>query len=188
MHKLDQLFSNYTKRITFASVFVVLLGAPVWIGQIRVGNLLLLMKTTQDLFRLSDASIVSATFATRFLATYLSSAFTWQNLLTAVYQSLRFAEILWLLAIVYLATSFPEKKSHKAMRWSALAVFALQGILYIVVFYSLYSAYNAGSAAEATRLLSMLGLILITFSWIEVFLATLAALFAVFQLLRDENS
>lgn len=185
---MDLLFSSYTKRITFASVIVVLLGAPVWIGQIRVGNLLLLMKTTQDLFRLSEASIVSATFATRFLAAYLSAAFTWQNLLTAVYQSLRFAGILWLLAVVYLATSNPQEKSHKIVRGSALAVFALQGILYIVVFYSLYSAYNAGSAGEATRLLSMLGLVMISFSWIEVFMATLAALFAVFQLLRDENS
>lgn len=188
MHKMDQLFSTYKRRITFTSVVIVLLGAPIWIGQIRVGNLLLLMKTTQDLFRLSESSIVSATFATRFLAAYLGAAFTGQNLLLAIYHALRFVGILWLMAVVYLATSDPQEIAHKAIRWSALAVFALQGILYVFIFYALYSAYNAGSASEATRLLSMLGFIMISFSWIEVFIATLTALLAIFQLLRDENS
>jgi hypothetical protein len=184
---MDRLFATYHRRITFAAIAMVLLGAPLWIGQIRVGSLLLTMKSSTDLFNLSEGSIVSAMFATRFFAAYLGAAFTWQNLILAFYHSLRFAGILWLGFIVYLATIRPAKAPYKVLRWSALGIFALQGILYVVVFGSLYLAYNAGSATEATARLSLLGWIMISFSWIEVCIATGSALICVFQLLNSEN-
>ncbi|MGB7594363.1 MAG: hypothetical protein WBL80_02210 [Erysipelotrichaceae bacterium] len=185
---MDRFFATYDRRITVVSVLIVLLGAPLWIGQIKVGNLLMTMKTTEDLFKLTEGSIISAMFATRFMAAYLSGAFTLKNLLLAIIDSLRFAEILWLICVVYLATMHPLNPLHKALRWSALSLFALQGILYVFVFYALYSAYNTGNANTATALLSALGFALVSFSLIEAWMATLSALSALFTMFHKENS
>lgn len=187
MHKIDQLFSTYRRRITIVAVLTAILGAPLWIGQIRVGNLLMTMKTTEDLFKLTEGSIISAMFATRFMAAYLSGAFTIKNTFISIVDSLRFAEILWMACVVYLATVHPSDKPHKALRWSALGIFALQGILYVFVFYALYSAYNAVNANTATALLSTMGFVMVSFSWIEAFMATAAALVTLFQMFHAEN-
>ncbi|TFG82237.1 MAG: hypothetical protein E4G74_02985 [Erysipelotrichales bacterium] len=146
------------------------------------------MKTTGDLFSLSEGSIVSSMFATRFFAAYLSGAFTMKNLVVAVLGSLRFTGIVWLIVLVYLATLHPSDWLQKAVRWSALGIFALQGILYVLVFYALYAAYNAGSGSEAAMLLSTLGFVMIACSWVEAFLATSVALGSLFQLFHKENS
>ena len=187
MHKIDQLFATYARRLCVAAVLIALLGASLWIGQIKVGSLLMGMKTTEDLFKLTEGSIISAMYATRFMAAFLTGAFTLKNALLALINSLRFAEILWLACIVYLATLHPLISSHKALRWSALGIFALQGILYVFVFYALYSAYNAVNANTATALLSALGFLCIACSWIEALLATSMALYSLFRLFRDEN-
>lgn len=187
MHKIDQLFATYDRRLSVAAILVALLGASLWIGQIKVGSLLMGMKTTEDLFKLTEGSIISAMYATRFMAAYLSGAFTLANVFLAAVHSLRFAEILWLACIVYLATLHPLNSSHKALRWSALGIFALQGILYVFVFYALYSSYNASSANTATALLSALGFMCVACSWIEALLATSTALYSLFYLFRDEN-
>jgi hypothetical protein len=187
MHKIDTLFSTYERRLCVAAILISLLGAPLWIGQIKVGTLLTGMKTTEDLFKLTEGSIISAMYATRFMAAYLTGSFTLKNALLALVNALRFAEILWLACIVYLATLHPLNPSHKLMRGSALGIFALQGILYVFVFYALYSAYNASSANTATALLSTLGFLCIACSWIEALLATSCALYALFYLFRNEN-
>jgi hypothetical protein len=186
MHKLDQLFTTYNRRIAFGTVLMVVLGASVWIGQIRVGSVMLAMKSTADLFSLAQGSVVSSMFATRFFAAFLSGAFTWRNLLASLLQSLRFAGLLWILVIVYLSTLKPTSTLQKGIRWSALLVSALQGILYILVFYSLYAAYNAGSGSEAAARLSFLGFSMILCSWIEAIAATSAALLSLFIVHREE--
>ncbi len=188
MHKLDQLFSTYQRRLAVGAIFLALLGAPIWIGQIRVGNLLINMKTTSDLFKLTEGSIVSAMFATRFFAAYLSAAFTLPNVVNAFLNSLRVAEIIWFFCIIYLATIYQKNPSYKAVRTVALGIFALQGILYILVFYALYAAYNAGSGSEAASILSTLGIFTIVFSLIEACLATGAAVWSLFHLLHEESS
>jgi hypothetical protein len=184
---MDRFFSTYKRRITVAAVLVALLGTPLWIGQIKVGNLLISMKTTQDLFKLTEGSIISAMFATRFMAAYLSGALTVSNLLKALIDALRFAEILWLICIVYLATMHSANPLRKALRWSALGVFALQGILYVFAFYALYSAYNAVNANTATALLSALGFVMVSFSLIEAGVATVAALSTLLRMFHTEN-
>ena len=188
MHKMDMMFSTYQKRIAFAAVMVVMLGAPLWIGQIKVGNLLLSMKTTEDLFNLTESSIVSAMFATRFFASYLSGSLTIVNLFKAFVSALHFAGILWLTIIVYLATMHTKEMPYKAVRGSAMGIFALQGILYVLIFYGLSSAYNAGSGREAATLLSTLGFSMIAFTLIEAFMATLVALLALLYLFHAEKS
>jgi len=188
MHNMDRFFATYDRRVTVVAVLVVLLGAPLWIGQIKVGSLMMSMKTTEDLFKLTEGSIISAMYATRFMAAYLSGAFTLKNLFLSLVNALRFAEILWLICIVYLATMHPANLLHKALRWSALGLFALQGILYVFVFYALYSAYNTGNASTATALLSALGIAMVSCSLIEAGMATLAALSNLFQMFHKENS
>lgn len=188
MHNMDRFFATYERRLTVAIVLIVLLGTPLWIGQIKVGNLLMTMKTTEDLFKLTEGSIISAMFATRFMAAYLSGAFTLKNLLVSIVDSMRFAEIFWLIIVVYLATMHPLNPLHKALRRSALGLFALQGILYVFVFYALYSAYYTGNANTATALLSALGFALVSFSLIEAATATLTALATLFRMFRTENS
>jgi hypothetical protein len=187
MHKMDRFFSTYNRRITVAAVLVALLGTPLWIGQIRVGNLLMSMKTTQDLFKLTEGSIISAMFATRFMAAFLTGALTYKNLLIALIDALRFTEILWLISILYLASMHSANPLRKALRWSALGVFALQGILYVFAFYALYSAYNAVNANTATALLSALGFAMVSFSWIEAGIATVTALSTLLWMFRAEN-
>jgi len=187
MHKMDRFFATYDRRVTVVAVLVVLLGAPLWIGQIKVGNLLMSMKTTEDLFKLTEGSIISAMFATRFMAAYLSGAFTLKNLILSITDSLRFADILWLVCIVYLATMHPANSLHKALRRSALGLFALQGILYVFAFYALYSAYNTGNVNTAMSLLFTLGFAMVSASLIEAAWATLVALGNLFQMFHREN-
>ncbi|HAO60457.1 MAG TPA: hypothetical protein DCQ90_00545 [Erysipelotrichaceae bacterium] len=186
MHKLDGLFATYFRRVAFFCVLVVLTGAPLWIGQIRVGNLLVSMGSTSDLFKLAQESIASSMFATRFLFTYLQGSFSLNSLIVSFVSSFRLHEFLFLMFIVYLATLHPEGYRLKAVRWAAMGVFALQGILYVLAGYSLYSAYYAGSGAQAVALLQTLGFFCVAVSWIEAFGMTLASFIALSLVKRKE--
>lgn len=186
MHKLDVFVDTFAKRIAFLCVIVVLTGAPLWIGQIHVGNLLTSMKSTADLFRLTEGTIAQQMFATRFLFDMLAGSLKINGILTALISSLRLSEVLWLIGVMLLASIHALDTSLKTLRWAFLSVFGIQGFVYVGAGFVLYSAYYAGSGANAAVLLSQLGLFLRIVTWVEVVLSVFATFIALFRVYREE--